>query len=162
MVLLSRADKARPQSEFKRLYRAARQGLTGWHPVFLPWHAHPGRDRDWYDAQRADILHRTGSLDDLHEQYPATEADALAPRTLDKRIAPEWLQQWYAEAPPIPSAAARGTPAIPSLVVYALPKPGRTYVIGADPAEGNPTSDDSALVVLDRRSGEEVRVFSFS
>jgi hypothetical protein len=33
---------------------------------------------------------------------------------------------------------------------------GRYYVIGADPAEGNPTSDDSALTVLDRDSGEEV------
>jgi hypothetical protein len=29
-------------------------------------------------------------------------------------------------------------------------------VLGADPAEGNPTSDDSALTVLDRASGEEV------
>src|SRR5262249_22496338 len=30
------------------------------------------------------------------------------------------------------------------------------YVVGADPAEGNPTSDESALVVLDLASGEEV------
>jgi hypothetical protein len=37
-----------------------------------------------------------------------------------------------------------------------LPQPGRSYVLGADPAEGNPTSDDSALTVLDRDSGEEV------
>jgi hypothetical protein len=37
-----------------------------------------------------------------------------------------------------------------------LPQMGRSYVIGADPAEGNPTSDDSALTVLDRDSGEEV------
>jgi hypothetical protein len=42
------------------------------------------------------------------------------------------------------------------LVVYTLPVPGRRYVIGADPAEGNPTSDDSALVVLDVESREEV------
>ena len=27
---------------------------------------------------------------------------------------------------------------------------------GADPAEGNPTSDDSALTILERDSGEEV------
>ena len=42
------------------------------------------------------------------------------------------------------------------LEVYTAPEPGRSYVIGADPAEGNPTSDDSALTVLDRDSGEEV------
>ena len=44
-------------------------------------------------------------------------------------------------------------PAIPGLNVFALPEPGQKYVIGADPAEGNPTSDDSALCVLDRDSG---------
>jgi hypothetical protein len=36
------------------------------------------------------------------------------------------------------------------------PQPGRQYVIGADPAEGNPNSDDSALEIIDAESGEEV------
>jgi hypothetical protein len=49
-----------------------------------------------------------------------------------------------------------GAPPIPGLEVNALPQAGRKYVVGADPAEGNPTSDDSALTVLDRESGEEV------
>jgi hypothetical protein len=31
-----------------------------------------------------------------------------------------------------------------------LPEPGHKYGIGADPAEGNPTSDDSALCVRDQ------------
>jgi hypothetical protein len=39
--------------------------------------------------------------------------------------------------------------------VYVAPAPGRRYVVGADPAEGNPTSDESALAVLDVDSGEE-------
>jgi hypothetical protein len=68
MILLSRADKSRPQSVFKKIYTAAKQRLTGWVSVFLPWFARPDRDPAWYDAQRADLLHRTGSLDDLHEQ----------------------------------------------------------------------------------------------
>jgi hypothetical protein len=42
------------------------------------------------------------------------------------------------------------------LIFYSLPAPGRRYVVGADPAEGNPTSDESAAVVLDVDSGEEV------
>jgi hypothetical protein len=155
MVLLSRADKAQPQSAFKRIYTAARQGLTGWVPVFLPWSARPERTPAWYEAQRSDILHRTGSLDDLHEQYPATDAEALAPRTLDKRIAPAWLHQCYQEQQPL-AVLPTGAPSIPGLEVYALPRPERTYVIGADPAEGNPTSDDSALTVLERESGEEM------
>jgi hypothetical protein len=36
-----------------------------------------------------------------------------------------------------------------------LPIRGRRYVVGADPAEGNPTSEQSALEVLDVDSGEE-------
>ena len=36
MILLSRADKSKPESAFKRLYRAALQGPTDWVPVFLP------------------------------------------------------------------------------------------------------------------------------
>jgi hypothetical protein len=159
MLLLSRVDKSRPQSMFKRIYTAAKQRLTDWAAVFLPWHSRPDRDAAWYEAQKADIQHRTGSLDDLHEQYPATDAEALSPRALDKRIAPTWLQQCYEERAllvELPSDA----PAIPGLEVFVLPQPGGSYVIGADPAEGNPTSDDSALTVLDRETGEEVAALS--
>lgn len=153
MILLSRSDKSRPQSEFKAIYRAARADENGWSPVFLPWDARPERDVAWYEEQRQDILSRTGSDDDLHEQYPATDTEALAPRTLDKRIPPGWIEQCYQERRQMISPA--GAPAIAGLEVYAAPQPGRQYVIGLDPAEGNPTSDDSALTVLDRETGEE-------
>jgi hypothetical protein len=155
MILLSRAEKSKPQSVFKKVYTAAKQRLTEWVAVFLPWHARPDRDAAWYAAQRADILHRTGSLDALHEQYPATDTEALAPRSLDKRIAPQWLEQCFQPTSPL-TPLPLGAPSLPGLEVYALPELGRSYVIGADPAEGNPTSDDSSLSVLDRDSGEEV------
>ncbi|MCK9629939.1 MAG: hypothetical protein M0R37_15285 [Bacteroidales bacterium] len=152
MILLSRADKGKPGSEFKRMYREAKRGHSPWTPIFLPWNVRPGRDAAWYAAQKADILARTTSLDDLHEQYPATETEALAPRTLDKRIAPDHIERCYRPLEPIPGVG----PAIPGLEVYVLPVPGRRYVVGADPAEGNPTSDDSALTVGDVVTGEEV------
>jgi len=153
MILLSRSEKSKPQSEFKNIYRAAKQKLNDWVAIFLPWQARPERDTEWYEAQTADILHRTGSLDDLHEQYPATDTEALSARTLDKRIAPAWLEQCYIEQEPIEPP---GSPAIPGLTIYREPEAGHTYGIGADPAEGNPTSDDSALTVLDIDTGEEV------
>lgn len=153
MILLSRVDKDRPQTEFKNIYRAAREGKNTWHPVFLPWDLRPDRDAAWYADQLADSLARTGSLDDLHEQYPATEEEALAPRSLNKRIALLWLDQCYQRATTIDPIEA---PAVPELRIYQAPIHGHTYVVGADPAEGNPTSDDSALTVLDRLTGEEV------
>jgi hypothetical protein len=155
LILVSRVDKSRPQSPFKRIYGAAKQKLTDWQAIFLPWFARPDRDLAWYESQKADILHRTGSLDDLHEQYPATDTEALASRSLDKRIAPGWLEQCYRAQTPLLALPA-GAPSIPGLEIYAPPRPGRSYVIGADPAEGNPTSDDSALEVLDKETGEEV------
>jgi hypothetical protein len=161
MILLSRSDKSRPQSPFKRIYNSAKAKLTEWFPVFLPWTARPDRNEAWYESQKADILHRTGSLDDLHEQYPATDAEALAPRSLDKRLAPAWLHQCFVEKQPLTDLPS-DAPSIPGLEIYALPVKGdwtiasHSYVIGVDPAEGNPTSDDSALTVLDLFTGEEV------
>lgn len=154
MLLIGRSDKSKPQSEFKRIYRAAKRKTNDWIPVFLPWHSHPGRDTEWYEAQKRDILSRSGSLDDLHEQYPATDTEALAARTLDKRIAPDWLEACFDERDPL--GTVEGAPAIPGLEVYVPPQPGRKYVLGVDPAEGNPTSDDSAIEVLDDATGEQV------
>jgi hypothetical protein len=154
LILLSTPRKAAPESRFKSLYRSARAGGP-FQPLFLSWQARPDRDAAWYGRRRAESLAASGSLDDLHQEYPATEAEALSPRTLDKRIAAAWLEAAYEPRTPLPRLPP-GAPAVPGLEVYAPPQPGRRYVVGADPAEGNPNSDDSALEVLDVQSGEEV------
>lgn len=159
MILLSRVDKNRPESEFKKIYRAAKAGNSPWISVFLPWFIRPERDLNWYETQRSDILARTGAIDDLWEQYPATDTEALSPRMLDKRIPASWLENCFEEMAgweDLPES----TPAIPGLVVYRLPERGKRYVVGMDPAEGNPTSDDSSITVLDRLSGEECAAIS--
>lgn len=157
LILLSTSDKARPASAFKRLYRAARARQNEYRAAFAGWPARPGRTPEWYEAKRRAILAETGALDLLHQEYPATDTEALAPNSLDKRIPPEWLEAVYREAPPLagPELGERA-PAIPGLVVWRAPEAGRRYLIGADPAEGNPTSDESALCVLDSHTGEEV------
>lgn len=157
MTLLSSPDKGEPGSLFKQIYRHARSGTNEWTPLFLPWHARPGRTVEWYGAQKRDALANTGSLDSLHQEYPATDTEALAPRTLDKRIPAPWIEQCYTEMRPV---AVDDAPAISGLVIYQAPEPGRHYCIGVDPAEGNPTSDDSALTVLDVETGEECAVLS--
>lgn len=153
MILLSRVNKSEPESEFKQVYRGAKAGENGWHPIFLPWYDNPQRDALWYERQRKDILSRTGSLDDLYEQYPETDVQALSSKTLDKRIPPLWLEACYSEMKPI---RVRHAPSLPDLNIYIAPEPGVRYVMGADPAEGNPNSDDSAATVVDVEKGEEV------
>lgn len=158
MFLVSTTDKAQPESTFKLAYKAAKQHKTEWHPIFLPWTARPDRTSSWYEAIRADIYARTGALDDLFQEYPATDSEALAPNSLDKRISVIWLEACFAEMEPLLGVGS--APAIPQLQLYRPPDPERGYVLGADPAEGNPTSDDSALCVVDALSGEECAVLA--
>jgi hypothetical protein len=91
LVLVSTADKSQPESAFKRLYWVGKAGASGWRSLFLPWSARPGRSPAWYAEQKADVLARTGFMDDLWQEYPATDLEALAPRTSDVRLAAEWL-----------------------------------------------------------------------
>lgn len=156
IMLVSRSDKANPESEFKRIYRAAKSNKTDWRAMFLPWSVRPGRTPEWYAAQCRDALANTGSLDDVHEQYPATDAEALAPRSLDKRLPASWLQACYRETPPVALESLPDAPAIAELVVYEQPQAGRAYVLGCDPAEGLPGGDDTAIVVLAKDTGDQV------
>lgn len=155
LVLLSTSDKSKPESAFKKIYRAAKAGANRYRPLFYAWKERPGRTTEWYEEQRRDILSATGSADDLHERYPATDIEALSARTLDKRLPPQWLDQCFVERNgliPLPD----GAPSLPGLEVFAPPHSGGRYVLAADPAEGNPCSDDSAMEVIDLLTGEEM------
>lgn len=156
MCLLSRVDKETPSSPFKRIYIGARSGHSPWKSIFLPWYTRPGRDQKWYDDQKADILYRTTALDDLYQQYPATDEEALKPPTMDRRLPYTWLKQCYVPLVPEDDEEL----GIPYLKIFKKPWYNGQYVIGADPAEGNPTSDDSVAHVLDAEIGEEVAVLA--
>lgn len=156
LVLLSTVDKSRPESPFKRIYKAARARENSYAPLFLPWTARPERSQEWYDDVRRDVLARSGSLDSLYAEYPATDFEALAPRSSDRRFAAEWLHRSDGTT----VAPVVGGPAVTGLVVWAAPRPGASYVIGADPAEGNPQSDESAASVIDAATCEQVAVLA--
>ncbi len=150
LVLVSTVDKSEPESEFKRLYWAGKAGEGGWASLFLPWSARPDRDAAWYAEARADVMARTGFLDDLYQEYPATDLEALAGRTSDVRIPAAWLSLCSG----VGTQEVDGGLALPGLTVYEGPAAGAGYVVGADPAEGNPQSDESAACVLDANGGQ--------
>lgn len=157
LFMISRSNKGAPNSEFKRIYRAAKAKLNGWANIFLPWWVRPSRTKAWYEAQKKEILQRTGSLDDLHEQYPETDTEALAPASLHKRIPREWAEQCHVEMLPIPiKELPPDAPSIPGMKVFRLPERFVKYAGGVDCAEGLPTSDDSAATFIDCKTGEEV------
>ena len=153
LFLVSTSDKKRPISTFKNLFRAALKGVGDYRPIFLPWHSRPGRDKVWHARTKAEMFAQRGTHDDFYAEYPETAEEALAPEQLDRRIPYDWLKEVVEEKMPLRSLLA---PAIPGLSVYEEAVEGKYYVIGVDPAEGNPNSDDSVATVLEVDSWAEV------
>ncbi len=132
---ISRVDKDKPESMFKVTFKGSwerrRRGeASQWAPIFLGWHVRPDRDRAWYESKALEILERTGSHDDLHEQYPATPEEALQPRTLNKRFPAGWLGAVYARLKPLDLSIHTSIPPVEGLRVYAMPEDGVGYVMG--------------------------------
>ena len=150
------------------------QGLGDYVTVFLPWYARPDRDMDWYTRQRAEMFEQQGTDDDFFAEYPETPEQALAPETLDRRLAYAWVEAGFVEATGAGwtqgRAAARAAPyrglaatyrrRCPAWWFFAEPVAGRAYVVGVDPAEGNPRSDESAAQVLDAQTGEQMALLA--
>ncbi len=146
LFLVSTSDKKRPISTFKNLFRAAVAGTGDYRHIFLPWWSRPGRDEAWRVAVQAEMFAQRGTKDDFYAEYPSTPEKALAAEQLDRRLPYDWLQDCLdTEREPLRDVG----PPVPGLTVWAAPILGRRYVIGADPAEGNPNSDESAACVLD-------------
>jgi hypothetical protein len=153
LFLISTSNKQKPESSFKKLYCAARDGQNNYTAVFKIWSARPDRTLQWYEEQRSGVLSRTGALDLLWQEYPNSDMESLAPASADKRLPAAWLNECYAPTSPL-SRLPNECPSLPGLEVFQAPRVDGKYVIGADPAEGKPTSDDSAAVVLDAQTGE--------
>lgn len=162
LFIISTVDKTKPTSTFKQIVRAAFQletptadnpiEDTTYYPIFLPWYAHPERTPEWYASIKAAMFRQTQSNDSIFQEYPATINEALAPLATGKRIPFEWIQRCYQTRPTLEEHAG---PAIPDLRIYIPPQANHRYVIGADPAEGNPSSDDSAACVFDADTWEQ-------
>lgn len=155
MFLISTSDKSRPVSTFKNIYRAAQtdDSPSEYVPIFLPWTARPGRDARWHERTKAEMFAQRGTHDDFYAEYPATVEEALAPEQLNRRFPWDWLKLCIDERSPLTNQTM---PALNGLSVYTCPNASHHYVIGADPAEGNPNSDDSAATVLDAKNWEQV------
>jgi len=158
LVLLSRVDKDRPNTEFKRIYRGAKAGKNAYCPIFLPWYVHPDRTVDWYKNQERDCLVNTHALDRLHEQYPTTDDQALKQASLKKRLPPDLLNKdaVWEELPPIYPQPANLPAGLEGIRLYNLPGPGEIYRIGVDCAEGVDGGDDSVAAVINMGTGELV------
>jgi hypothetical protein len=155
LILVGRIDKDNP-GLYGRMCQAALRGDSRFHFTFIPWWGRPDRSAAWYEEMQAQALALDGTLDDIYEQYPATADEALLGKTLNKRFAPAWFRPpVYERRQPMHAA---GAPAIPGARYYVARDQTHRYVVGVDPAEGNPQSDPSPIVVQDDTTGEYVAV----
>jgi len=138
---------------FHQLWIKAISGINGFLPVFLPWWSRPGRDAEWYARQHREYTDPMM----VKQEYPATPEEAFI-SSGRVRFAPEWVQ---AQSHNIRPGIARAKWPKPlraitrGLVIYALPKAERRYVIGADVAEGLEHGDYSAATLIDAVTWEE-------
>jgi hypothetical protein len=158
LILVSKADKARPRSTFNSIFVEATKRENDFFPIFVSWKSVPWRTQEWYDAQKNLSMSIDGTQDFVHENYPETFHEALSPKELDKRLSIEHIDQCYQEMSGLTEREleVNQPPSLPGLEVYKLPQQGAQYVITADPAEGNPNSDPSCSDVWDWDSGEQV------
>ncbi len=165
LFLISTSDKRLPLSTFKNLFRAAGNGAddewratpSAYKRLFLPWHAHPGRDAVWHARTKAEMYAQRGTDDDFLAEYPATPEEALTPEQHDRRIPLAQIQACMLETALLQMHKG---PSLPGLAVYVAPQAGAQYVLGADPAEGNPRSDASAATVLNATTWEQCAVLA--
>ena len=167
MVLVSTSSKNSPNSVYKNIFKKSWYGEkkniysdsladAEWDSYFIPWHEHPNRNQQWYDAKAREILERTGSLDELWANYPSTVEEALAPAQMGKRLPVSQLQKCLQSSEPI-ETTFNGRILDQMLRVYKKPKINTKYYIGVDTAEGldQPETDFSSIFVIDEE-GEDV------
>lgn len=154
IILISKADRSQPNSYFKSFYVAVREGAVPDSACsFIAWYEHPNRDEAWYERQKARSLQTTGSLDEIAENYPATDAEALSPISYNKRFPIEWLEKVYTR-----SVNFHNPLGLPNLKVYQKPVANKEYCMGVDCSEGLHHSDYSVTTVVERQSGTIVAV----
>lgn len=155
LILVSKSDKKNPNSLFKKIYKAGKQGLNGYATDFVAWYEHPKRDQDWYENQKASALATEGHLDNLYESYPATDSEALAPSSADRRFPQAFIDRNYHETEGV---SVINPPMIPlqHMTYYEPPAFNLGYSIGVDCAAGLVTGDYSTAVVVEKYTGRVV------
>lgn len=129
-----------------RLYKGAAEKANGFQAVFIPWYAHPERDEEWREAERA-RLNASAQPQLFAQEYPENDIEAFV-----STGNPVWTVEDLNRLEPIVKAPE---PDFPGLWVYEPPKPDARYVIGADTSEGLETSDWCSATVLRLDKDEE-------
>lgn len=140
---------------FHELWVGAETGTNDFFGIFEPWSARDDRDAAWYEAKKATLPEWQ-----LHQEYPRNPEEAFLKSgnpffDVDKLAT---IEQVEGDRGNLIDRYGIGFEKYRdgNLEVWAYPKPGEVYVIGADVAEGLEHGDYSSAHVKHIRSGEIV------
>lgn len=156
IIVGSTSNKRKARSAFKGFIRNSPQ--NGWKKFFFGWEARPGRTQEWYDFTKANIPDESLAemSPDLYmeQEYPATEAEMLAPARASSWFDQDMLRslEEYTQKPimTLVEDDYRG-----KLSFYIRRTPRGSYSAGTDLGHGV-GEDSSATVVLDLHAGRIV------
>lgn len=154
MLMGSTSNKRKLISLFKELYRGGPD--NGWHVVFWPWTARPGRDQEWFDQVKRNVpsldeLTAEGMSPDLYmeQNYPVDAQEALAPPKSIGAFDQDMLKDMQ-ELTRKPTSVIDG-----AINIYQGFRAGGRYGAGTDTAHGT-GYDFSVTTVIDLKSGNVV------
>lgn len=138
---------------FHQLWVGARAKANRFTPLFFSWAA-AGRDQDWYEAKKRDLLEWQ-----LAQEYPDNEEDAFlkSGRPVFDLV---MLRQIEVEEPIAKGYLKKDTLDFVedggALHIYEWPDSEGKYVVGADPAQGLEHGDFASAHVINARDGKVV------
>lgn len=150
LIDLSTVDKSKSETHFKIRYKEAKAGENNVFPVFLPWHVRPMRTQgvslqQWFDTE----IKRKYKKDQIEQEYPSTEAEALGVLKESQFFDPESLT--IMERDCYPPGETRYDM---MLHIWKPPVIGNKYIVATDPSTGQ--LDPHAIIVIDWATLEEV------
>ena len=175
VVLETTANGA--QGWFYEKYKEAMEGENNYTPLFYPWFMDAENTIDYYSAEDQTEFFDTITKEEREfmDVNDLTLGQMLWRRMKQKdrkKLFPqEYPENWteafivrgdtFFDPTTIDRHSRNASKPIKegeNVTIWKNPEPGREYCAGADPAEGNPTSDNSVMGILDRETGEQVAV----
>lgn len=134
---------------FHKLWVGAQENSNEFYPIELPWTVHPERDEAWFEREKAEIIPAMG------EKGVAQELLCSFMSSGDTFLNSSAMEKLFAVCKE-PIATYGPVNAIKKEVwIWAHPKEGHKYIIGADVARGD-GADFSTFHVVDTNADEVV------
>lgn len=127
LVSVSTVDKTKPDSYFKRHWKAANTGENGFKALFYPYNVRPNRDEAFYNAM---VRENEATPWVVEANYPKTVEEALSPQSAQSCFNKDRLDKLW-ENVALDPETRQGF-----IYILCPPRVGVQYVAGVDVGEG--------------------------